>query len=104
MASKDTSTWPMTGLRVDQATGRVHYRHSRKRKRLLAHGRGLVTVNDGPAFASQLARYLAGARLGRLDHEVDTLTDVAQDRRDASGSRTATSAAARVPRSHWTAR
>jgi hypothetical protein len=45
--------------RVEQATGRIYYRRSRKRKRLFVHNRGFVTVNDGPAFASQLARYLA---------------------------------------------
>jgi hypothetical protein len=28
------------------------------RKRLFSHNRGFATVNDGPAFASQLARYL----------------------------------------------
>ena len=44
--------------RVDQATGRVRYRRCRTRKRLMAHNRGFVVVNDGPAVASQLARYL----------------------------------------------
>jgi hypothetical protein len=44
--------------RVDQATGRVYLRRSRKRRRLFVHGRGFACVNDGPAFASQLARYL----------------------------------------------
>jgi hypothetical protein len=47
-------------VRVEQATGRVYYRCCRKRKRLFAHNRGFVTVNDGPAFTSQLARYLTG--------------------------------------------
>jgi hypothetical protein len=46
--------------RVEQATGRVYTRRSRKRKRLFAHNRGFAIVNDGPAFASQLARYLNG--------------------------------------------
>ncbi|MGH3933770.1 MAG: hypothetical protein ACRDS1_02090, partial [Pseudonocardiaceae bacterium] len=50
----------VTVERVNQATGRVRYRRSRKRKRLFGHGRGFVTVNDGPAFATQLARYLCG--------------------------------------------
>jgi hypothetical protein len=45
--------------RVDQATGRVSHRRSTIRKRLFGHGRGSVCVNDGSAFASQLARYLA---------------------------------------------
>jgi hypothetical protein len=44
--------------RVDQATGRVSHRRSTIRKRLFGHGRGFVCVNDGSAFASQLARYL----------------------------------------------
>lgn len=43
-------------VRVEQATGRAYYRHSRKR--LFVHNRGFVTVNDGPPFASQLARHL----------------------------------------------
>jgi hypothetical protein len=47
-------------MRVEQPTGRVYYRRSHKRKRLFAHNRGFVIVNDGPAFASQLARYLNG--------------------------------------------
>ncbi|MGH3897206.1 MAG: hypothetical protein ACRDTA_02935, partial [Pseudonocardiaceae bacterium] len=46
--------------RVERVTGRVRYRRSRKRKRLFAHGRGFVVVNDGPGFATQLARYLNG--------------------------------------------
>jgi hypothetical protein len=41
--------------------GRVRYRRSRSRKELFRNGRGFLCVNDGPAFASQLARYLAGA-------------------------------------------
>jgi hypothetical protein len=45
--------------RVDQVTGRVRCRRSTVRKRLFAHGRGFLCVNDGSAFASQLARYLA---------------------------------------------
>jgi len=46
--------------RVEQATGRVYHRRCHKRKRLFRHNRGFLTVNDGPAFTSQLARYLAG--------------------------------------------
>ena len=45
--------------RVDQATGRVTTRTTTVRKRLFAGNRGFVTVNDAPAMASQLARYLA---------------------------------------------
>ncbi len=45
--------------RVDQATGRVSHRRSTICKRLFGHSRGFVCVQDGSAFASQLARYLA---------------------------------------------
>ena len=44
--------------RVERSTGRVYTRRSRKRRRF-AHGRGFACVEDGPAFASQLARYLS---------------------------------------------
>lgn len=53
-------TKQVTVARVDRATGRVRYRRSCRRKRLLVHNRGFVVVNDGPAMASQLARYLTG--------------------------------------------
>jgi hypothetical protein len=45
--------------RVEQAIGHVRSRRTRKRRRLFVHGRGFACVNDGPAFTSQLARYLA---------------------------------------------
>ena len=45
--------------RIDQATGRVTYRTTTVRKKLFFANRGFVTVNDGPAMASQLARYLS---------------------------------------------
>ena len=45
--------------RVDQATGRITYRTTTVRKTLFSGNRGFVTVNDGPAMASQLARYLS---------------------------------------------
>jgi hypothetical protein len=51
-------TKQITIQRVDQSTGRIYARRSTTRKRLFAHNRGFVCVNDGPAFASQLARYL----------------------------------------------
>lgn len=51
-------TKQVTVERVEQTTGRISTRHSRVRKRLFAHNRGFAIVNDGPAFASQLARYL----------------------------------------------
>jgi hypothetical protein len=50
--------------RIDQATGRVVHRRTTVRKRLFCNNRGFVTVNDGPAFASQLARYLNSVLLG----------------------------------------
>jgi len=53
-------TKEITVERVEQATGRIYTRRSRVRRRLFAHNRGFAIVNDGPAFASQLARYLAG--------------------------------------------
>ena len=43
--------------RIDDA-GRVTYRTTTIRKRLFAANRGFVTVNDAPAMASQLGRYL----------------------------------------------
>jgi hypothetical protein len=46
-------------MRIEQSTGRVYYRTSRFRVARLANGRGWVSVNDGPAFASQLSRYLS---------------------------------------------
>lgn len=58
-ARKDL-TKQTTVARVEQSTGRVCYRRSRRRKRVLFHNRGFIVVNDGPAFASQLARYLTG--------------------------------------------
>ncbi|MGH3923318.1 MAG: hypothetical protein ACRDTT_10690 [Pseudonocardiaceae bacterium] len=56
----------VTVRRVRRATGGVRYRRSRRRKRLFTHGRGFVIVNDGPAFAAQLARYLSGWVAGGL--------------------------------------
>lgn len=38
--------------------GRTRYRRTRRRVVLVSKGRGWVAVNDGPAFASDLARYL----------------------------------------------
>jgi len=52
-------TRQVTVPRVDQATGRITYRRTTVRKTLFAHGRGFICVNDGPALASQLARYLS---------------------------------------------
>jgi hypothetical protein len=52
--------------RIDHTTGEVVYRRrTRKRKQLLTNNRGFVIVNDGPAFASQLARYLTSVLLIR---------------------------------------
>jgi hypothetical protein len=54
------TTRQTTRMRVEQATGRIRYRNSRVRVRRLVGCRGWVSVNDGAAFASQIARYLAG--------------------------------------------
>jgi hypothetical protein len=43
---------------LTQTRGRVRSRRMRKRRRLFGNGRGFACVNDGPASASQLARYL----------------------------------------------
>jgi hypothetical protein len=51
-------TRKITVQRVDQVTGRVYTRRSTVRKKLFVHNRGFAVVNDGPAFAAQLARYL----------------------------------------------
>lgn len=53
-------TKQITVQRIERATGRIRCRRCRKRKQLLTHNRGFVIVNDGPAVASQLARYLNG--------------------------------------------
>ncbi len=45
--------------RVDQGTARVTYCTTTLRKRLFRANRGFLTVNDAPAMASQLARYLS---------------------------------------------
>ena len=45
-------------------TDRLIYRSTAVQKRLFDNNRGFVTVNNGPAFASQLARYLASIRPG----------------------------------------
>jgi hypothetical protein len=54
------TTRQTTRMRVDQATGRIRYRNSRVRVRRLLSCRGWVSVNNGAAFATQLARYLDG--------------------------------------------
>jgi RNA polymerase subunit RPABC4/transcription elongation factor Spt4 len=45
--------------RINRSTGKVRYRRTRARRRLFAHGRGFICVNDASAFASQLASALA---------------------------------------------
>jgi len=44
--------------RSTRGSGRVHYRRSNVRKVLFVSGRGFLCLNDGAAFASQLAGYL----------------------------------------------
>jgi hypothetical protein len=50
--------------RIDRKTGRIYYRKSRFRVARLANGRGWLSVNDGPAFASQMSRYLSTVAAG----------------------------------------
>lgn len=45
--------------RVERSTGLIHTRRSTIRKRVFMHNRGFAVVNNGPAFASHLARYLS---------------------------------------------
>jgi hypothetical protein len=72
--------------RVDPATGRVAHRTTTVRKRLLCQNRGFITVNDGPAFALQLARYLTSIR-PTLTRDGRTHTRTARtDRRVPVGS------------------
>lgn len=52
------TTRQVTKERVDTTTGRIYYRKTRVRVKRLAGGRGFVSVNDGAAFTSQLARWL----------------------------------------------
>ena len=58
-------TKQVTVRRIDQRTGPVYYRHSRRRKRLSGQNRGFLAISDGRAFASQLAHYFANAQPGR---------------------------------------
>ncbi|MBE5429214.1 hypothetical protein E3G47_000780 [Mycobacteroides abscessus] len=60
-----TAVCPRTAVirvpRVDQDTGRVRYRTVRRRRKLFGrsdYGGGFALVNNGPAFAAQLARAL----------------------------------------------
>jgi hypothetical protein len=50
-----------TVRRVDTSTGLVDYRRVRRRVRRLRSGHGWVSLNDAPAFALDLARYLERA-------------------------------------------
>lgn len=51
-------TRQVTVARVEQSTGRIRYRRSRKRTRLTVGKKGFIVVNDGPAVTSRLPRYL----------------------------------------------
>jgi hypothetical protein len=59
----------VTALRIERATGRIYTRRSTVRKRLFSHNRGFACVNDGPVFASQLARYLSSLVEAGLPHD-----------------------------------
>jgi len=46
-------------MRVDQTTGRIYYRKSRSRVRLMTNGnRGWIALNHAPSFAVALAAQL----------------------------------------------
>jgi hypothetical protein len=64
-ASAQCATHEVIRTRVNQSTGRVHVHTRRKRVRRMPNNRGWVSVNDGAAFASQLARALWA---GGLEH------------------------------------
>lgn len=55
--------------RVERATGRIYRRRTTVRSELFRNGRGFICVNDGAAFASQLAQYLC--RLPDADNRTD---------------------------------
>ena len=48
----------LAGAEMVEATGPVRYRRTTVRAVMVPRGRGWIAVNDGPAFAAQLARYL----------------------------------------------
>jgi hypothetical protein len=78
-------TKQITVERVERSTGRVYTRRSRVRKRLFVHNRGFACVNDGPGFASQLARYLASLH-GHV-HGADTVREPVRPGQLAEGDR-----------------
>jgi hypothetical protein len=68
--------------RVDRATSRITFRTTTVPKKLFSANRGFVTVNDGPAMVSQLARYLTRceARHRASDSEIPGRQDNAAQR------------------------
>lgn len=52
----------LAGAQLVESRGRVRHRRSRRRVDRMRNGAGWVSVNDGAAFASQLARWLAQLR------------------------------------------
>jgi hypothetical protein len=55
-AAAQGTTRLVTVMRVNQRTGAIKYRQVRRRVNRLRQGGGFVMVNDGPAFASAVAR------------------------------------------------
>ncbi|HET6215336.1 MAG TPA: hypothetical protein VFE14_20895 [Micromonosporaceae bacterium] len=61
--------WEVAGLSGAQliaSRGRLRHRKVRRRVRRLSRGAGWVSVNDGPAFAIAIARYIARLKDGRV--------------------------------------
>lgn len=56
---RDAVVEGLTGAQLVQEPRRVRYRRTTVRAVLVPRGRGWVAVNDGPAFAADLARYLS---------------------------------------------
>lgn len=58
-AKAQGTTRQVRAPRVNRTTGELRYRNVRRRVKRMKYGRGWVSVNDGPAFASQMARWLS---------------------------------------------
>ncbi|MDN5917369.1 MAG: helitron helicase-like domain-containing protein [Pseudonocardia sp.] len=56
--NRDAVVEGLTGAQMMREPRRVRYRKTRVRAVLLPKSRGWIAVNDGPAFAADLARYL----------------------------------------------
>jgi hypothetical protein len=57
---RDGQTRPIHGIgRAGLESRRPHYRYSQIRVKRVPNNRGWVACNDGPAFATQIAHWLA---------------------------------------------